>query len=509
MLYNSKLIERLRNFQKDTPILVKKNQSIFAEAVFNSSVALARNLYAQGMRKDDRVVIAAEPGVDFLRIIYATMLLRAKIAIIDPEMGRDNYEAKLAQFDPTWAFVDSRLLLLQEHPILRWFYLKLSKTGPYFPRRKGLNIISTGSWMPLLQKQTRLASLLKDDGKPAIIQPSEEDHEYIVTYTSGTMSEPKGVLHTFFTLEKSFEHIIRLLGNPKGQRIAAHLPHFKLIGITAGIPVFIWNYKSSAEEKIDFLEKNNITTLFGPPSDFLELMAGCDRLGRKLPDCLQHVLLGSAPVFVAFLEKLTDYLSPETKITALYGMTENLVVAHIDGREKMTYSAEGDPLGKPVEGIEIKIAEDNEILLKSDQLHRRYWHLNEHSEWHATGDLGKLDGSGTLIMTGRKKDMIIRRNQNIYPGLYEPTIHKIKDVVAAAMIGIYDDEKHDEVVYLAVESINGLTENQLKRQLEFGDFSIDREALPDKIVFMKIPRKGRQNKIDRKAIRARLAGLKT
>lgn len=501
MLYHSRLIQRLENCRKDIPILIKGKQKIFPSEVFNASVALAKNLSKHGMRANDRIVIAAEPGIDFLKIIYASMLLHTQVAIIDPEMGRDNYQAKLEQFNPQWAFVDSRLLLLQEHPILRWLYFKWSKTGLYFPKRKGLKIISTGKWMPIFQSHLSLKKLLQDNGASTIIRPSQKDHEYIVTYTSGTMSTPKGVLHTFSSLEKSFEHIVRLLGNPEGQRIATHLPHFKLIGINAGIPIHIWNYKSSAQEKIDFIEKNQITTLFGPPSDYLELIAACKQLDRKLPACLQHVLLGSAPVFSAFLKNLTMHLHDHTKITALYGMTENLLVAHIDGREKINYAAAGDPLGKPVEGIEIKIAEDGEILLRSDQLYARYWHLTKREEWHATGDLGKLDDNGYLIMTGRKKDMLIRRNQNIYPGLYEPTIHKIKGVTAAAMVGIYNEEKHDEVVYLAVEKSNGLTKEKLLQQITYGKFSIDQEALPEEIIFMSIPRKGRQNKIDRKRIK--------
>ena len=96
--------------------------------------------------------------------------------------------------------------------------------------------------------------------------------------------------------------------------------------------------------------------------------------------------------------------------------------------------------------------------------------------------------------------MIIRRNMNIYPGLYEPTINKIKGVKAAVMVGKYKEEIHDEKVYLVVEKEEAISEKSIRQQLEYGQYAIDKEALPDAIVFQKLPRKGRQNKIDRKAI---------
>ena len=67
------------------------------------------------------------------------------------------------------------------------------------------------------------------------------------------------------------------------------------------------------------------------------------------------------------------------------------------------------------------------------------------------------------------------------------------------MVGIYDHILHDEKVYLAVEG-NEINIHTLKKQLANGKHSIDKEALPDEIFKMSIPRKGRQNKIDRNAI---------
>ena len=79
-------------------------QKTTVQSVFEGACALAMNLQAQGFLPDDRVAIAAPPDADFIKIMYALIFLKAKVAIIDPEMGRDNYRSKLAQFDPKWAF---------------------------------------------------------------------------------------------------------------------------------------------------------------------------------------------------------------------------------------------------------------------------------------------------------------------------------------------------------------------------------------------------------------------
>ena len=106
---------------------------------------------------------------------------------------------------------------------------------------------------------------------------------------------------------------MQLLGNGKDQRIATHLPHFMLIGINAGIPVHIWKYEKNAAYKLNFLKENKITTLFGPPSDFLNLIGECKKQGIKFPKSIRHIVLGSAPIHAAFLKKLIPFLNEDTK----------------------------------------------------------------------------------------------------------------------------------------------------------------------------------------------------
>ena len=475
-----------------------------ASDLYQEACKLATYLQEKGMRPGDRVLIAVPSGIEFIRLIYALIMTRALVAIIDPEMGRANYLKKLEQLQPQHAFIDSRLVLLNEHPIARFLLLRLSKQVPNIPRIKNCQLFAVGMWLPILQKHQKLPKLGIQEGK---IKPKSTswtaavpEDDALIIYTSGTLNEPKGVVHTTKSIDRSLELLAQLLSKGVNQRIATHLPHFILLGINAGLEVLTWDNTLSPAKKLAFIEKHQITTLFGPPADFLPLLHYLERHNATFPSCLENIYLGSAPLYTAFLEKILARCG-QTQVTCLYGMTENLMVCHQNAREKVSLDGEGDLVGTPFEGVRLQIADDGEVMLQSDQLFKGYDRMGSHDGTHATGDLGRIDEHGRLWLLGRKKDMIIRRNFNLYPGLYEPTIHQIPGVHAAAMVGVYKEELADEEVFLVIEGDSNLQATQVMSLLQEGPFAIDREALPDQILFLKLPRSGRQLKVDKNALR--------
>src|SRR4030095_3974456 len=139
-------------------------------------------------------------------------MLKGMLAIIDPEMGRDNFESKLKQFDPKWIFIDSRLLLLKRNPLLRYLYLKFSKHPFYFSLTVKGSIVATGKKLPLFRNYLWFHKL---HSKPtrAVSFREYNDEEFIVTYTSGTLAEPKGVVHSINSLFKSLAKIKEIVGS--------------------------------------------------------------------------------------------------------------------------------------------------------------------------------------------------------------------------------------------------------------------------------------------------------
>lgn len=502
-LFRNPFFQALENTDSNAVIFSGESEIARAGEIKNHSLSLAAGLQAQGFQAGDRVILLVPPGKEFLGIFFAIGLLQGTIAIIDPEMGRDNFEAKIAQLNAKWIFVDSRLVLLKEHPVIRFFYLRFAKKPFYISLPSATTIISTGKRLPLFTPKLHISELTgSKDAHISLL--TAENHDLVITYTSGTLAEPKGVVHSVNSLFESLSQIKYQLGTAPDTRIAAYLPHFLLIGICSGFPVYLFPKDNRADWKYNYFQENKITTLFGPPSDFLPLIKHCKAKKLNFPESIRLILLGSAPVYPAFLEELFSVCNTNVEVKCLYGMTENLVVAVADGKAKLRSTHRGDYLGNLIPGIELSVAEDNEILLNSPQLFTRYLHENTRITPHPTGDLGYLAEDGSLILTGRKKDMIIRRDTNIYPAIYEKTIRSIPGIIEVALIGNYRDDLHDEEVVLFVES-EFTDEKKLMALLTTGKFSIDKEALPDRIIFTKIPRSGRQDKTDRKALRKMLS----
>jgi acyl-coenzyme A synthetase/AMP-(fatty) acid ligase len=402
MFYACPLLDPLMK-RADAIVLVHPDgRKLTCADVLSKSKRLAASLYQRGFCENDVVVLTLPAGEYFLYIMYAMLMLRAKVVLIDPEMGRANFASKLQQLQPKWAFVDSRILILNEHPLLRTLVFKLSKNTPYFKASPNCQVISVGKSMPTFRRYLTLKSLLHHPAVDLVLTKNDAPHELLLVYTSGTIEEPRGVVHTIDSLTRSIQHLVEIVGYERNDLIGTDLPHYMLLGISAGIAVILTPAGMTPAARLKWIEKNGVSILFSPPSEMLSLVVTCENEQRRLPPSVRKILLGSAPVHKRFLKRLLKVAADRTCVSALYGMTELLICAHIDSHVKVNYPESGDVLGMPWEDVKCKIAADGEILLSSPQLYARYFHETDRDEYHATGDTGYIDGDGYLILTGRK-----------------------------------------------------------------------------------------------------------
>ena len=104
--------------------------------------------------------------------------------------------------------------------------------------------------------------------------------------------------------------------------------------------------------------------------------------------------------------------------------------------------------------------------------------------------------------------MIIRKEFNIYPSLYEKTINNIPFIKNAAFIGMWNKEKEDEDIVLCVEledSYKSDNAERIKKEIfeliTRGIYSIDNFAIPDIVVLIDIPCSGKQNKVNKQLLK--------
>jgi long-chain acyl-CoA synthetase len=121
-----------------------------------------------------------------------------------------------------------------------------------------------------------------------------------------------------------------------------------------------------------------------------------------------------------------------------YGMTETATVASAGTLEDFKFGT----VGKPLPGVELKIAEDGELLVKGPNIFQGYYKNADASfsaiqdGWLHTGDIGSIDEDGYLSITGRKKDIIITAGgKNLTPANIENDLKSTRFISQAVMHG--------------------------------------------------------------------------
>jgi len=121
-----------------------------------------------------------------------------------------------------------------------------------------------------------------------------------------------------------------------------------------------------------------------------------------------------------------------------YGLTETAPIVTLNHPLRAARGA----VGKPIGGVEVRIAEDGEILVRGENVTRGYYNAPEETRaafqdgWFHTGDIGEFDGEGQLHIRGRKKEMIVTpEGLNVFPEDVEKVLNEQPGVRESAVVG--------------------------------------------------------------------------
>jgi long-chain acyl-CoA synthetase len=150
---------------------------------------------------------------------------------------------------------------------------------------------------------------------------------------------------------------------------------------------------------------------------------------------IRQCVTGAAPIAKEILE---FFYACGVPVMEGYGMTETSTVATCNVPENFRFGS----VGTALPGVEVKIADDGEVLLKGENIFVGYYKNEEASKealadgWLHTGDLGSLDEDGFLYITGRKKDIIITAGgKNITPANLENGLKQNRWISQAVVVG--------------------------------------------------------------------------
>ncbi|HSU82213.1 MAG TPA: AMP-binding protein, partial [Thermoanaerobaculia bacterium] len=157
-----------------------------------------------------------------------------------------------------------------------------------------------------------------------------------------------------------------------------------------------------------------------------------ERLGGKF----QFAISGGAPLSRDIAE---FFWGADIPIYEGYGLSETSPVISVNTRENVKMGT----VGQPIPGVEVKIAEDGEILSRGPNIMRGYWGMEKETGevidpegWFHTGDIGEVDPEGFLRITDRKKELIINAyGKNVAPAPIENSLKGSRFIGQAVVIG--------------------------------------------------------------------------
>ncbi len=309
---------------------------------------------------------------------------------------------------------------------------------------------------------------LIENVEPSTERPEHYDDKLMsLVYTSGTSGLPKGAMLTYGAFSWSAQQLINHIGIEENDRLFSYLP---LAHITERVYIFgssiMGGVPTAFPESLDtFIEdvKMQRPTLFISVPRLWTLFQ--QRIQDKLPQKKLNILLkiplvntllkkklaqglgldqarvlgcGSAPVSPALLEW---YHSLGLNITEAWGMTESFAYSTLN------YPFRADKIGSVGNagpGIELKIAQDDEIMVRSKGLFSGYYKNDIATQesfdvdgWLHTGDIGAIDADGYLTIQGRKKDSFkTAKGKFVAPVPIEKKLFEYSRVEMMCLIGL-------------------------------------------------------------------------
>jgi long-chain acyl-CoA synthetase len=320
----------------------------------------------------------------------------------------------------------------------------------------------------------RLSRLDWHDGRVGPVIPLTADDVVEIIFTSGATAAPKGVVITHRNVLANFVPIEREVlkyrrwGRPFfplrflnllplshmfGQAMATLIPP-----MLPGTVVFMRGYHPS--KIVAQVKKRRVSVLVSVPKILDVLALHVRRTHPETepgPDAPGHVarrwwrfravhrafgpkfwsfVVGAAPLdpsIEAFWSRL-GFL-----VIQGYGLTETAPIVSLNH----PLTASRGSVGKPLPGVEVKIAPDGEILVRGANVTRGYYGAERETAeafedgWFHTGDIGELDAQKRLFVKGRKKEMIVTpEGLNVFPDDVERVVNAQPGVVDSAVVGI-------------------------------------------------------------------------
>jgi long-chain acyl-CoA synthetase len=300
-----------------------------------------------------------------------------------------------------------------------------------------------------------------------------------LVFTSGTTGQPKGVMLSHGNITSDAIAAVKVVNIRKDDRALSILPLSHMFELTIEIALLytgasaVYARTLSPNTLLKLLASQQVTCMVLVPQALQLFLNGIEqqvrlqkkekqwellhRIAARLPFRFRRVLFKQVHErfggHFRFFVSGGAYLPPKLhrswenmgfRVLQGYGATECAPVVSATPFNEHVYES----IGKPLPGVEVRIAEDGELLVKGPNVALGYWKNPEataaafENGWYHTGDLGYKDEKGNLYLKGRKKNLIVLANGlNVYPEDIENVLLTNPDVKDAVVFGLMEGDE--------------------------------------------------------------------
>jgi long-chain acyl-CoA synthetase len=419
--------------------------SISSSEFYQSVVGVARALQEWGIRKGDRVAILSENRPEWTIADFACLLLGAVVVPVYTTLTGEQTAYILQDSGARIVFVSSEKQLLKVRSI---------QDQTSIERIVVMDAVETAHAVQM-QRLMHDGPKERDAQFDSTARSIAPDDLATIIYTSGTTGTPKGAMLTHGNLASNIAHSLSGFTVRGGEISISFLPlshvtarHVDLAMLSRGVTLA---YVSSLDQLPQALLEVRPTIFVGVPRVYEKVHGQVDTKAKGFPKkwiyrwalsvgrahrdeiladqtprtlawkiCNRLVyskvragLGGRAEVFISggapLGRELAEwYADIGIRIDEGYGLTETSPVIAVNSPRAHKLGT----VGKTLPNIEVRIAEDGEILVRGPSVFKGYWNRPQETQaalldgWFKTGDIGKLDADGFLSITDRKKDLI-------------------------------------------------------------------------------------------------------
>jgi len=355
------------------------------------------------------------------------------------------------------------------------------------------------------------------------VRAVDPDALLMLMYTSGTTAAPKGVLHTHNTLIAEVQSLQRIHALTPRDRTLMPSPLTHISGVVHAIltPALLGTSavlmdRWDAGAGLELIERERVTYMVGAPT-FLQDLVEHAAAARRDASSLRLFSCGGAPVSADLIQRARAALGCVAK--RVYGSTEFPTISTTDAEDAPRMGSETE--GRAIAPAEVRIGDEHgrpcppgtegEVQARGPDCFVGYVDPALNADaftadgWFRTGDLGQVDAAGYLRITGRLKEIVIRKGEKISVREIEELIARHPAVAEVAVLALPDPrtgERACAVVTLRAGATLALDE--LTQFLRGQGLAV--QKLPERLeVLSELPRT-ESGKIHRAALKARFEG---